>query len=211
MHMKVPPHLPLANQFFSYIGFPQALDDVLRELSRQLDLTLEFLRLGACMGLVTTAVDRYNGTPTKQLDLFAAFHVTPQQPQEWPIIGAGVSGAEAAWTGQLTQLVNAVGRAMADEIPGGDIPRVVGICGSQFFDAFTTHPELRAAYIGVSAATFTEPNLGAAVSFRGLTLQEYRGKLLGAPFVPPDMCYFFPVGVPDLFIEVYAPAITRIP
>jgi len=174
-------------------------------LGRRLDLTLEYLRLGAVKGIITTAADRDTGAPLQQYDLFNAFHVTPQPLLNWPIIGAGNTGDSAAWAGQLTALVNDLGRKMADAISGGMYQRIHGIAGKTFFDAFAMHPERRATLIYLTPADAAN-NLGAQVSFKEVTIEEYRGRVGSIQFVEDDKCYFFPVGAPDLFIEPYAPA-----
>ena len=188
-------------------GVQQVIDDKEAGMSRRLDLTLEHLRLGAVKGTVITAVNRITGAAEMQYDLFDLFHVEPQPELEWPIVGAGAIGQdEAGWAGQLTGLVNALGRAMADEVSGGMFQTVWGIAGSVFFDAFAMHPERRGAYLALDARPLTDPILGTILDFRGARIVEYRGRIGGVPFVEPDVCYFFPRGAPDLFVEAYAPA-----
>lgn len=189
----------------------EAVQSVVNErnasLALKLDVTQEYLRLGAVKGVIITAVDRDTGAPILQVDLFRAFDVAPQPVLNWPIVGAGLLGQEnPAWAGQLTGLVNDLGRRMADELPGGMLTNIHGICGSEFFDAFTQHPERRAAFIAIENAPLLRPLLGTETRFREVTIEEYRGRVGNVQFVAPDTCYFFPVGVPDLFVEAYAPA-----
>lgn len=189
----------------------EAVQSVINEreasMGLKLDVTLEYLRLGAVKGTIITAVDRVTGVPLITVDLFRAFGVEPQPVLEWPIVGAGRIGQEnPAWDGQLTNLVNDLGRRMGDELPGGMLTRIHGVCGSVFFDAFTQHPERRAAFIAIDNAPLLRPLLGTQTWFREVTIEEYRGRVGGVEFVAPDTCHFFPVGVPDLFVESYAPA-----
>ncbi len=198
--MRGPGRLDLA----TYQG---ALDEHIASIGRRLDVTLEHLRLGAAKGIVITAVDRVTGAPLRSIDLFEHFGVTPQDAVEWPIINAGLIGQEnPAWSGQLTMLINDVARRMADELPGGVLFGIHGFCGAQFFDAVTQHPERRAAYIALDAAPTTGPILGQRVTFRNITFEEYRGRVGSVPFVAADECHFVPVGVPDLFCEIFSPA-----
>jgi hypothetical protein len=158
-------------------------------------------------GIVTTAADRVTGAPLQQYDLFQAFHVTPQPLLTWPIIGAGNSGDASFWQGQLTGLVNELGRAMANAITGGMYQRIHGIAGKTFFDAFAIHPERRAPFLYLDAAeALSMGRLGSTSIFQGVTIEEYRGQVGAIKFVEDDKCYFFPVGAPDVFIEPYAPA-----
>ncbi len=173
----------------------------------RLDVTLEYLRLGAVKGVIITAADRVTGAPLITLDLFRSFEVDPQPVLDWPIVGAGrIAQENPAWAAQLTGLVNQLGRLMAEELPGGMMASIHGVCGAQFFDAFSQHPERRAAFIAIDNAPILNPILGTRVSFRDVTIEEYRGRVGEIPFVAPDECHFFPVGVPDLFVEIYAPA-----
>jgi hypothetical protein len=173
-----------------------------------LDITLEHLRLGALQGLITTVVDRATGAPLKTINLFDAFEVARQPTRDWPIIGAGEAGDVAAWNGQLTLLVNALGRDMANELAAGMMSGIHAFCGSVFFDAFAGHPENRAAYIGFPSPATVGPLRGNTVQFRDVTIEEYRGSIgtPSRPFVAPDECHFVALGIPDLFVEAFAPA-----
>ena len=173
----------------------------------KLDVTLEHLRLGAVKGIIITAVNRLTGQSEQEVNLFEHFHVEPQPVREWPIVGAGRLAQEGpAWASQLTDLSNSLSRAMADELSGGVLTGVHCICGSEFYDAVFSHPERRAAFIALTSAPIIDPNLDIRFSFRGITYEEYRGRVGPVRFVEPDIGYFFPVGVPDLFLEIYAPA-----
>jgi len=173
----------------------------------KLDLTLEFLRLGAIRGEVITAVDRLTGAPVVVRDLYRIFDL-PRNPEiPFPIRGAGAVGQEqAVWAGQLTTLCNQLGRMVADQVPGGMFTEVHIIAGSDFFDAFIAHPELRAAYIAIDNAPLLRNQLGLEFRFRNVVIEEYRGRVGNVQFVEPDVAYAFPVGQPDMWIELYAPA-----
>jgi len=188
-------------------GIQSVINQRMASMSQKLDVTLEFLRLGAVRGKVITAVDRITGAPIVERDIFKLFDLPPNPVIEWPIIGAGRIGQEAAvWGGDLTGMVNALVRTVADQLPGGMLTRLHGICGWKFFDAFMAHPEIRAAYIAIENGPLLRDQLGTSFSFRGITIEEYRGRVGMVQFVAPDECHIFPVGVPDLFIEAYAPA-----
>ena len=158
--------------------------------------------------IIVTAVDRDSGAPLAgaQINLFAEFEVAQQPLRQWGILGAGAAQEEAAWNSQLTGLVNELGRAMSNEVPAGMMAGIYGFCGAEFFDAFSGHPERRAAYIGFPSPATIGPVRGNVVQFRDLIVEEYRGQVGGTPFVMPRECYFVPVGIPELFVEVYAPA-----
>jgi hypothetical protein len=187
-------------------GVQSVVDEREASLGRRLDLTQEYLRLGAVKGIVVTEADRESGVPMTQYSLYDMFHVPPNPVIDWPIIGAGTYGEAAFWTGQLTGLYNSLGRDMADNISGGGYQRIHGIAGPVAFDAIAMHPELRAPFYGVQPAQLNQNQLGTTLSYRGVTVEEYRGQVGNIRFVQPDEIHFFPVGVPDLFLECYAPA-----
>jgi len=182
------------------------VDEREASLGRRLDLTQEYLRLGAVKGIVVTEADRDTGAPMTQYSLYDMFHVPPNPVIDWPIVGAGAGGDQLFWSGQLTGLINSLGRAMANNIPGGMYTSIYGVAGSTAFDAFAMHPELRAPYLGVNPAMLTANALGRTLSFKDVTIEEYRGQVGNIRFVAPDEIHFFPVGVPELFVEAYAPA-----
>ena len=95
---------------------------------------------------------------------------------------------------------------MADQVPGGMLERTHGFAGARFFDAFTQHPERRAAFIGFASEATVGPLRGNQVAFRDVVVEEYRGQVGGTPFIEPDLCHFIPIGIADAFIEAYAPA-----
>jgi len=186
------------------------VDEHEASLGERLDLTQEYLRLGAVKGVIVTEADRETGAPMTVVDTFDQFHVARQPVIEWPIIGAGAAGMDAFWSGQLTGLIMSLGRLMADSISGGMYQRIHGIAGSVAYDAFAMHPEARAPYLATESGPLTRGMLAPAganrLSFRDLTIDEYRGRDGNILFVEPDEIHFFPVGVPGLFLELYAPA-----
>lgn len=189
--------------------FPAAVQQRIDSMSYRLDATLEYLRLGAVKGIITTAIDRNTGVPLagRQISLYEYFGVAANPVRDWGIVGAGADGETAAWGSQLTQLINAIGRDMADQLPGGMMTGgIYGFAGKTFFDAVSMHPERRAAYIGFPSPETVGPVRGNVLQFRDVDIEEYRGQVSGTPFVAADQCFFVPLGIPDLFIEVYAPA-----
>src|SRR5262245_10249599 len=176
------------------------------QLGERLDLTIEYLRLGAVKGIIVTQADRETGAPMTVVSLFDRFQLTPQPVIEWPIIGAGAGGSSSFWSAQLTGLVNSLGRLMANNISGGMYQQIYGIAGSVAYDAFALHPENRAPFLATYNAPLRRDFLDTRINFRGVTIEEYRGAVGNIKFVEDDEIHFFPVGVPGLFLEFYAPA-----
>lgn len=187
-------------------GVQEVVNQSETQLGERLDLTQEYLRLGAVKGIIVTEADRETGAPMTVVSLFDQFHVDAQPVVEWPILGAGAQGMEAFWSGQLTALINSLGRLMANNISGGMYQRIHGIAGAVAYDAFAMHPEYRAPFVATDSAPLTRNMLDQRLDFRGLTIEEYRGQVGNIRFVEPDEIHFFPVGVPGLFLELYAPA-----
>jgi hypothetical protein len=185
------------------------VDQRLSGMNDKLDVTLEWLRLGGCKGVVITRVDRDTGAPLQTVDLFALFGVTKQATLTWPILPPATGFVQSqSWAGVIASLCTSLRRMMAAEL--GGLPmfgNIMAICGSQFFDAVTGSPEVRATYLNtVAAASLRENNYGAQVTYQGVTFVEYIGGVGALQFVAPNKAYFFPTGVPGLFVEAYAPA-----
>ena len=114
---------------------------------------------------------------------------------------------EIAYSGELTALINRLVRETANELGDGSFNHIHGLAGPVFMDAFTSHPEIRQTYISTPQASgLRDPTWMRVVAFREVIIEEYRGQVGNIPFIAPDQCAFFPVGVPDLFLEAYAPA-----
>jgi hypothetical protein len=185
------------------------INEHLASMGRFHDLTLEWLRLGATRGVIVTRVDPVTGVPEAQIDLFDAFGVTPPPPYNWSIIipPATVGRDEIAYAGELTFFINQMVRDIAAELGADNFNHIHGLAGSVFMDAFTMHPEIRQSYLSTPQASgLRDPTWMRAVAHRELIVEEYRGQIGTIPFIAPDQCAFFPVGVPNLFVEAYAPA-----
>lgn len=113
--------------------------------------------------------------------------------------------------GILRKKCNGITRSMATTLGGLPFTGVLGIMGSNFADDFYAHREVRDTYKGYAAAA--ELRTGyvqrtgstfSAFEFGGIAWEEYRGG--GNVSVDPDKVHFVPLGVPDLFKTIYAPA-----
>lgn len=200
----------------------QKVSERLTSMGRRHDVTLEYLRLGGVKGLVITRTNRDTGLPEVAIDLRQAFNLPakplpPVPPQtynydlDWPIVmPAGMTADDfivAAGYQALTQLVLDMVRLIADRLGAQSFSYVHGVAGRVFFDALLKHPEIRETYLNYPAAsTLRDPAWGRQIRFREIVVEEYRGQVGPVKFVDDEYCHFFPVGVPDLFVEAYAPA-----
>ena len=116
--------------------------------------------------------------------------------------------------GALRQKATDMARAMGATLDGLPMTTIVGICGNAFFDDLVRHKEVMDAYQGWQGALqlhrptvgFNNPQGGAWARFPLFDIEfvNYRGGLNVG--VDTDKCYFVPMGVPNLFRTVYAPA-----
>lgn len=158
---------------------------------RRLDLTIEYQRIGAIKGQVIDA----DGS-TVLLDLFSTFGVT-QQTESF------VLGTDST---KVLQKILAAKRMMEDELGGVMYTGIRALCSASFFDAFTSHPAVIAAYQYWSTNSFMRQDNRAGFEFGGVVWEEYRGKVGAIPFIEDGSAYLVPEGVPDLFTTNYAPA-----
>lgn len=113
--------------------------------------------------------------------------------------------------GILRKKCAGISRSMANTLDGLPFTGILAIMGSNFADDFYAHNEVRDTYKGYAAAA--ELRTGyvqrtgstfSAFEFGGIAWEEYRGG--GTVGVDADKVHFIPLGVPDLFKTVYAPA-----
>jgi hypothetical protein len=203
------------------------MDEKLAGMGLKHDVTLEYLRLGGIKGLVITRTNAVTGAPEIAIDMRQAFGLPPKEfvgppapggppgnipyDVEWPILMpvdlTDVQGQSLAMQGNLSQLCMDLIRLIADRLGVQGVARIHGLAGANFYDAWIKHPEIRTTFLNQQAANqLRDPQWQTAVTFREVTIEEYRGRVGPVPFVDPNYCYFFPVGVPDLFVEAYAPA-----
>lgn len=116
--------------------------------------------------------------------------------------------AEGVLRGRCAAVVRQIGTAL------GGLPwqRIHAFCGDAFFDALLAHREVRETYKNYEAAValrnayVTDGANGSwgIFEFGGITWENYRSG--GGATVATDKCHIFPVGVPQFFKTLYAPA-----
>lgn len=165
---------------------------------RSMAATEENARVGAVKGVVTYA----DGST---LDLFSEFGVSQLSEVAFNLA--------AAADGALRKSCATVVRTLTKELSGIGYSAVHAICGDNFFDDLLGNPEVRATFDGWSEAKilregYVGPNKSSygMFEFGGIVWENYRGDTGGSAFVDTDKCHIFPVGVPDLFQTIYAPA-----
>jgi len=192
-------------------SFPVVVQQRLNSLGRKLDATLEHLRLGAVRGQVITRVNRDTGAPELSVNLFDAFGVVA--PSTVGFEFSTVGGSE--WLGLVTTTINGIIQTMEDEL-GASPPGVVALCGTSFWNALMVTAEVRDAVRYADASLLVGNASGGPIAnpqprpqsfqYRGVTFIRYAGRVGAYQFLDPATAQFIPVGVPDLFVEAYAPA-----
>lgn len=175
-------------------GIEEIRDQRLLKMSRAIDLTLEYHRLGAIQGLVLDA----DGT-TVIADLWDRFGIT--EPAALALEVAAAWALEAA--ARIKPVVTATLRAI-DDVLGGLVPSGYhAFVGDELFDALEGHPELRDTLRYQAGAQLREDGR-RTFSYAGVTWENYRGA--GPVRIADDEARIFPLGVPGLFRQLFAPA-----
>ena len=162
--------------------------------------THEHMRLAAVQGRLIDA----DGTVL--YDWFDEFGITPAAPFYFNLL------AEAS--GTLRPLCNKIVRSIARSAKGlfNTSTRVVALCGDDFYDKFTNHPDVIKTFLNWSAAQdLRDGSQGAAFStfnFAGIDWVNYRGSDDGSSIkIADDEVRFFPK-TPGVFEQAMAPAET---
>ena len=163
------------------------------ELRRSLELTQENLRLGAIKGVITDA------DASTLLNLATVFNVTPPSTQFLDLASnTNLRGSIAA----ILRLVDAALKGA-----GGLQFGYRAVCGATFWDNFVNHSDVKETFLNWQAAQDLRGDGRRPLHFGGVDWEEYRGTDDGSTVsIDTDSFHLFPVGVPGLFREYYAPA-----
>jgi hypothetical protein len=167
----------------------------------KLDPTLEYQRIGAIKGLIL------NGDGSTLYNLFTEFGVTQEAEIDFDLDNASPA------SGALRVKCAGVVRKIANNLGGTQVGAIYALCGDNFFDNLISNVEVVDSYKGTPMASvlrdgYVMPNgvIYGAFEFGGIVWENYRGAVGNTPFIDPDKCHIFPVGVPGLWRTVYAPA-----
>lgn len=161
------------------------------KMRRRLDVTIEYHRMGALKGQVLDA----DGTSVL-LDLFTEFGVTKQTH----VMALGTS------TTKVRNKTVEAKRKVESALGGMMYSGLVAFCSDTFFDAFVAHPDVERAYERWAEGSWNRDDLRSGFTFAGVTYEEYRGQVGGVDFVAPGKALLVPTGVPDMFVNYFAPA-----
>ena len=164
----------------------------LTKMRRNLDVTIEYQRMGAIKGQVLDA----DGS-TVLLDLFTTFGVTQQSKN----LVLGTAGTDVK-----KKLIEA--KRLVEDALGGLMYRDLRVlCSPGFFDSLVGHAKVEGAYDRWMNGEFLRTDQrDGGFYFAGVYFEEYRGKVGSTDFIADGEAYMIPGGVADLFITNYAPA-----
>lgn len=168
----------------------------IQQLSNDLDLTWEHMRLGAVQGILTDA----DGSTL--FNFFTEFGVS--QSSE-------VSFAFGSLTDGLVRkkIESEVVRPMVRASKGMITPTsgIIALTGDDFWDAFVNHSEVRATYLAsVQASALRAQTVFQSFQYAGVTWINYRGTDDNSTVaIGPTKVKFFPVNAPGLFKTAWAP------
>lgn len=169
------------------------------KLSREVELTLEYHRLGAIQGIL---LDSDNSTI---YNYFTEFGIS--QPAEIDFDLDNASPARGALMALVKSVKRSIIRALGTAAPG---IRIIALCGDTFFDQFTSHPEVEKTYLNWNAAE----SLRAGEVFSSFRWGEvewvnYQGTDDNSTVaIGVDKVKFVVQGVPGLFRRINGPGET---
>lgn len=161
------------------------------KMRRNIDATIEHLRIGAIKGKVLDA----DGA-SELLDVYASFGLE----QISVAMALNVDG-----TNVRGKVITAI-RKSEDELGAQAVFGYDVYCGDDFFDAFVDHAKVIKSYERFNEGEMLRNDPRAGFVFAGARWINYRGKVGANKFIAADEAYLVPVGVPELCLTKYAPA-----
>lgn len=166
------------------------VNDRLEEMRQGHEVTLEFHRAKALQGYILDA----DGTPL--FNFWDEFNITERSVDF-------VFGTAAT---SIRNKILAAKRLVETALGAGTYDHIHCLCGATFFDALTSHADVKAAFARWQDGAFLRNDPRAGFEFAEVIFEEYRGTVSGQDFIPAAQGRFFPVGVNGLFRTLDAPA-----
>ena len=175
----------------SLVPVQNVVNEKLGDLRRDMDVTLEWHRMGALKGLLLDA----DGSTI--MDMFSTFDLTQQTHDI-------VLDSDAT----KVQVKVMEAKRKAETVLGGK--SVTGwkvLCSSEFFDALVGHPAIAAAFARWQDGAFLRDDpRQSGFPFAQALWEEYVGQVGATRFIAANKAYLIPMGVPGMFKAHYAPA-----
>ena len=173
----------------------QAVEALVRrkldKMRRQIDLTLEYHRIGAIKGQVLDS----DGSSVL-LDVYDTFGMT-QVTQNFVLNTA---------TTKVKQKIIDLKRAVQSALGGLRMTGVHVFASRSFMDALTGHATIEKAFELFQQNSFARTDTSVLFEMAGVTFEEYDGSVGNIDFIPDGQAFAIPLGVPGLFTTDFAPA-----
>ena len=158
----------------------------------QIDITMEYHRIGAIKGQVLDA----DGT-TVLLDVYSAFGMT----QQTKFFVLGTAGTK------VKQKCVELKRMIQAKLGGRSFTKVRVLCSESFFDDLVGHATVEKAYELYNQNSHARTDqTGTGFEFADVIFEVYAGGIGTTEFIPDGLAYAYPEGVSNLFQTWYAPA-----
>lgn len=203
MRMFKVPHLPLDDHIApedvqdvkgfgtnELMGQSELIAQRMRQMVANHQATLEYHRIGAVKGVILDA----DGTSVIY-DLFDEFDIDQTE------IEFALNDAEA----QIGKTCDDVLDAIEGALGAAPYMKVQALCGKTFFQNLTEHPQIAETFKYQQSQMLRADTRFGGFEYKGITFEQYRGKVGDISFVDDDEAHFFPVGAPGLFRRWNAP------
>ena len=172
------------------------LDEKMDTARTSFEATWEWHRLGALKGIVLDA----DGV-TELYNLYTVFGVS-----KLPTVYFNFDESNPL-DGKIRILCQNIQRDTEDQLGAVPYMGIHALVGKNFMDKLVTNAETITAYERwMDGQALRESFARRIFPYAGITFEEYRGKVGNVQFVGDDDAHFFPVGSPELFRVVFAPA-----
>jgi hypothetical protein len=170
-------------------------------LLADLETTKEHMRLGAIQGIVLDA----DGS-TELFNWYTEFGITAATEIDFDLDNA--SPASGAVRKKCNQVIRQMQRAAKGA--WGPSTQVYALCGDNFWDDLTAHPEIRGTYLQTIQAQDLRNDVGLPFErfrYGGIWWENYKGTDDNSTVaIGTDKAKFFPVNAPGVFEMAYSPA-----
>lgn len=169
----------------------------LRAVRQSMDLTHEYMRVGALKGQVVDAEGHL------VLDVYQAFGMT-QQTQFWNMTTPSTGDPKAS----VIMLKDMIRKSLG----GRPMGKVRVICSLQFFTNLVQNNKMLKAWDLWNQGAYLRSDQvhSGDFEFAGAVFEVYDGGLTVGntfvPFIPEGEAYAYPEGIPDMFQSKFAPA-----
>jgi hypothetical protein len=158
----------------------QVINDKLQEAKNAIEATREFHRVGGIRGKILDADGR-----TVIYDLYEEFGVRKASAT----VRLSVAGTDVR-----KHCLDAK-RHAEKNLAGVMVTKFKAFCGPDWFDAFTNHENVKAAFANWQAAQDRlAGDMRAGFTFGGIEFVEYDCTVSGVRFIPSEVAQVFPVG-----------------